>query len=578
MRKNNYLCSILFFLFLFISAYNLFAIDKGKHNIKNKRPKLSKITGNSTQSVMDINNITSWVGDQGFHDRVVGGGSWNGAYPNGANVGVIFSEGIVWGGKVNDGSSPLVRVDGNTYLSGTKAIIRLFRVRPDYKTGDLTRDAADFFHKSIDSVTVTEIQTLKSQYQKDWDEWPARQGAPYEDVNNDGVYEPDIDIPGIPGADQTIFIKYDDANSDNLYGSPPIGLEVSETYWAYADSGALGNVIYKEVNIVYKGTSTSASNSRIDSMFIVQWADPDVGYPVDDLAGCDTTLNLGYAYNSKTVDRDYRGLGFFPAVGYAFLQGVSAFTGNPNDSALFNLKWRKGYRYVYPKPMSSFVYFGAGETWVGPSFDYKGTLRFYNLMRSSLSDPPYPTFTPFPNSIADVTPYGTYLLDGDPVAGTGKIDGTIENAGGRRIMVTSGPITMNLGDTAQVVIALVGGMGTTNLDAVTQLKNNVKAAQIVTSGNYYNYNPIPSTFKLEQNYPNPFNSSTKIIYQLSASSKVVLKIYDVLGREVRTLVNKEQSAGRYLINFNASGLTSGVYFYRLRVGSFVQTKKMVLLK
>ena len=105
-----------------------------------------------------------------------------------------------------------------------------------------------------------------------------------------------------------------------------------------------GNVIYKEVNIVYKGTSTSASNSRIDSMFIVQWADPDVGYPVDDLAGCDTTLNLGYAYNSKTVDRDYRGLGFFPAVGYAFLQGVSAFTGNPNDSALFNLKWRKGIK------------------------------------------------------------------------------------------------------------------------------------------------------------------------------------------------------------------------------------------
>jgi hypothetical protein len=227
MKKYNYLGLILFSLFLLITPNNSFGNYKGKQNNKNKKPRLNKTADNPGQSVMDINNITSWVGDQGFHDWVVGGGSWNGAYPNGANLGVIFSEGLVWGGKVHDGSTPMVRVNGNTYLSGTKAIIRLFRVRPDYQKGDLTRDAADFFNKSLGQVTASDIQALRAQYKKDWDEWPADQGAPYEDVNKDGVYEPNIDIPGIPGAAQTIFIKYNDDNSASAYGSPPIGLEIS---------------------------------------------------------------------------------------------------------------------------------------------------------------------------------------------------------------------------------------------------------------------------------------------------------------------------------------------------------------
>ena len=85
------------------------------------------------------------------------------------------------------------------------------------------------------------------------------------------------DIPGIPGAAQTLFVQYTDALSSANYGSQPIGLQISETYWAYAYTGALGNVIYKKVDMVYKGTAKSSANSTIDSMYIVQWADPDVG-------------------------------------------------------------------------------------------------------------------------------------------------------------------------------------------------------------------------------------------------------------------------------------------------------------
>ena len=89
---------------------------------------------------------------------------------------------------------------------------------------------------------------------------------------------------------------------------------------------------------------------------------------------------------------------------------------------------------------------------------------------------------------------------------------------------------------------------------------------------------IPSKLTLEQNYPNPFNPSTTIKYSIPKQSNVTLKVYDVLGREVTSLVNKEQPKGNYEVEFDGNDLTSGIYFYRLKAGDFVETKKMILLK
>jgi hypothetical protein len=91
-------------------------------------------------------------------------------------------------------------------------------------------------------------------------------------------------------------------------------------------------------------------------------------------------------------------------------------------------------------------------------------------------------------------------------------------------------------------------------------------------------NPIPTSFALHQNYPNPFNPTTVISYQLSAASNVRLTVYDVLGREIATLISGAQSFGKYSVPFNGAGLASGIYFYRLQADNFVETKKMVLLK
>jgi hypothetical protein len=90
--------------------------------------------------------------------------------------------------------------------------------------------------------------------------------------------------------------------------------------------------------------------------------------------------------------------------------------------------------------------------------------------------------------------------------------------------------------------------------------------------------PLPTSYRLDQNYPNPFNPTTNIKYALSKDSQVSLKVFDMIGREVETLVNVNQKAGTYAVPFNASKLASGVYIYRLQAGDFTQSMKMMLIK
>lgn len=111
-----------------------------------------------------------------------------------------------------------------------------------------------------------------------------------------------------------------------------------------------------------------------------------------------------------------------------------------------------------------------------------------------------------------------------------------------------------------------------------------KLKQIDNDGNFeyskiteVNFN-MPISNSLDQNYPNPFNPSTTIKYTLSQSGFVSLKVYDIIGKEVKTLVNREELPGTYKVQFNGSELTSGVYFYRIKAGEFVSTKKFTLLK
>jgi hypothetical protein len=110
----------------------------------------------------------------------------------------------------------------------------------------------------------------------------------------------------------------------------------------------------------------------------------------------------------------------------------------------------------------------------------------------------------------------------------------------------------------------------------------------ITNGIYVDYhqigNPafaqhtIPTEYNLAQNYPNPFNPTTTIRYSVPEDGLVQMKIYDLAGKEVMSLVNENKTAGNYEVKFNGASLASGIYFYRINVGKFVQTKRMVLVK
>jgi hypothetical protein len=122
-----------------------------------------------------------------------------------------------------------------------------------------------------------------------------------------------------------------------------------------------------------------------------------------------------------------------------------------------------------------------------------------------------------------------------------------------------------------------------NLSGVVSSRLYYRLKQIDFDGNFEYSNIIeveiaPLVFSLSQNYPNPFNPSTKINYSIPQSSNVVIKVFDILGNEVATLVNEQKPAGSYEIEFNATNFPSGVYCYQLKAGTFIETKKMLLVK
>jgi YVTN family beta-propeller protein len=151
----------------------------------------------------------------------------------------------------------------------------------------------------------------------------------------------------------------------------------------------------------------------------------------------------------------------------------------------------------------------------------------------------------------------------------------------------SGSLAIGFGDSLFVArsgrIVLYNGrtldsLNQFTLSAGTTYYGLATATLLSTTGTPVTAHPVAQAFKLEQNYPNPFNPSTTINYSLSQVGSVTLKVYDVLGREIATLVNERKAAGSYTAIFSADRFSSGIYFYRLQSGNFVQTKKMMLVK
>ena len=131
------------------------------------------------------------------------------------------------------------------------------------------------------------------------------------------------------------------------------------------------------------------------------------------------------------------------------------------------------------------------------------------------------------------------------------------------------------GSVSENIISLAANQS--NLYAGSSMGVIYRSVSGITDVQQINHN-LPELFSLYQNYPNPFNPATRIRYEIPKASFVSLKIYDLLGREVATLVNEEKQSGSYEVEFDGSNLSSGIYFYRMQAGSYINTKKFVLLK
>ena len=464
--------------------------DKAKSRGPVRMAKSADVDG-PVESILNINSLETWVATNGFFDAVILG-SWNGAYPRGSAAGNIFREGIVWGVKVSDDDVLRVRVGGSSQtngLQGGKAVgyvanpynaptgfedpaaQQVWRVRTDYLTADLRADAASFNIIPVGSVTETHITTIFDQYVHDWDHWPAGKGAPYEDVNGDGSYDPAIDVPGFPGASQTVWFVSNDLDPDvtgQLAGSPSIGIEMQMTLWGYdfASTSPLGNMTFKNVRLIYTGKVGGPSDAKIDTMYVTQWADPDLGDFGDDYVGVDVETSLGYVYNGNVRDAVYFGdLGIaVPAAGYDFLQGPI----NADGDTL---------------GMSSFTFFGAGGNIGDPDRGvYSGTLQWFNLMEGFIPRPEYPVQEELLDPLTGEST--KFWLNGDPVTGLGWVDGIILPPGDRRMLLTTGPFEMALGDTQDIVIAYVAGIGKDNISSITVLRFHDSFAQFAFEANF----------------------------------------------------------------------------------------------
>lgn len=459
----------------------------------------------------NLSNWEYWVYNDGKSAHTPEDNS-GGIYPRGTAA-TIYQDGFVWGGIVRDTrnpSSPRMRVGGQTYRIGTTPghIVTpgtastapvasdannafIYRIRRDYASvglgeASLINDAAAINRVTAADVTEEMQQGVLDQYGYDWNNWPGEIGAPYYDTNGNGRWDAGVDEPGLAGADQVIWFVVNDLDegaSTGLYGSPSTGLELQVTMWSYNQPGAtLGQILFKRYRLINK------SGLKIDSMFLAQWSDPDVGTYTDDLVASDVERSLGIAYSGNLTDGDYSAFGLPPAaMGYDFFQGP--LVESPGDTALFDLKERPGYKNL---PMTAFGYFAAGSAISDPALgSYDGTLEWYNLLNGYIPNTDTTNPSPFLAGFGPTAGQPTFFpVDGDPVKQTGDIDGFGSNLppADRRMSLSSGPFTMQPGDTQEVVVAIVGGIvaqeGGNNRNAVAQLKLNDDFAQFIFNNRF----------------------------------------------------------------------------------------------
>ncbi|MEO8665868.1 MAG: T9SS type A sorting domain-containing protein [Ignavibacteria bacterium] len=489
--------------------------------------------------LLNINNISTWFRNNGNFNRDPATQNAGFEWPKGSGKYARYASGLWMGCTVGNDTLTAVAEYSYDYL-------------PGYVDGSGNPQGMDDPLYRIYSIQRGD--TTSADYQ----DWPVSQGA----------YTNEIGRPFFLGT-QTMFYVYTDAypHSSGSTSLASLKAQILQTNWSYTNIG-LKDVAFTEFRVINR------SGQTWNNVTLSYWTDDDLGDGNDDAIGCDTNRNLGFTYNATDNDPSY-GIAP-PSVGTTILRSPITFTGNSADTVKYysppgsqNLIVKAGYRFTGMNVFNT--YNNTSPPPADPSSNAE-TFRVINGLWRTGESWTNPTNGQFTKKV----------YSGDPVTGTGWIMSGLSD---RRFLQSFGPFTMNANDTQSIIIAQLIGRGSSNLNSITVLKNLSDYVQTIYDNNFQSVlavnkisTEIPSSFSLGQNYPNPFNPSTVINYKIASSDFITLKVFDMSGKEIMTLVNMKQEPGTYSVDFNGANLSSGIYYYNLKAGDFSETRKMIMLK
>lgn len=448
----------------------------------------SKVLTNDFPKLLDANRIDYWISNNGRGATDPAAGTDLGLYfPAGSPKSIIFADGFLFSYNVTLANGTVeLRSNGGSYNPGLQAG-KITANGVDAGGGNYTAPvaAAPGLPKYRVYKVVKDWQNLpdgdaKAAIQKDYEEWPWQDGAPVQQKvgGGDSIDVNGFKVPQILG-NQTMWYVANDmstARANQLYGSKPTGIELQVTIFGF-DVRPLNTMAFMKFKIINK------SGLQISDMYVSNWSDPDLGGASDDLVGVDTLLKLGYVYNATNKDAIYN-LGTVPAGGYVFFQGPLV-DAAPTDSGITGGVWYHGKKNL---PLSSFAYYinGGPVNMADPALGSpNGTIQL-NRYQKGLDAIGNPL-----KKSDNVTPT-KFPMSGDPVAGTGDLDGVLYPKGDRRMLLSSGPFNMAPGDQQEIVSAVIVGQGANNLGSVASIKKLAIEAQKVFNKNFKANGPPPA--------------------------------------------------------------------------------------
>jgi len=571
-------------------------------NPSNNTMPFGSISSNNFKT-LDINNVKAGIANRSdMHWDI--GGTQNAMYevPKGSAVHSNFASALWIGGLDNGGQ---LHGGAQTYRqSGGSGGVNFWPGPLD--TISATIDTATSLnYDKIWKVSYTDINNFITAFNSgsvvatpDMLTWPAhgsgnnsRNLAPFVDYNGDGLYNPnDGDYPKIKG-DQTLYFIYNDKLATHSNTFAPMGIEVQGMAYAYGCPAVTNGHNELTYTTFYDYKIINRSSTNYHDVFVSMWSDVDLGYYGDDYIGSNVSDNYGYAYNGDGMDETIAGTGgygsYIPAQGFNIVKGPLA---NANDGIDNNNNGTIDEIGEDCK-MNKFNYFNnslPGVPWY--TVDPENGQEYYNYMTGYWKDG-----TPFtcggsgygPTTGGTITtnwvypgdPTGTVSSDPANTCGNWIEQGT---AGDRRMIISSGPFTLNAGQMQEVEYAFVTSFdssGAGGAMSLGKLKTDIQKINtfynLVNKPNCLQAINVGLTEVVKQNdfalFPNPAKSIITISSTIIGSVKVNYEIVDVLGKVV--MQNENTGSDKFSININ--DLNSGIYFLRLQVNNSVVVKKFV---